>query len=104
VVEVESRGVVSVVVGGKSLDCFWELRRRVRVERVDWEERIVETLMLRCALREETMVVRGDVDRKRGCLLCAWRDSISVSNCALTGSSEMESSVDGIMAKSHLIV
>ena len=42
-VEVESRGVVSVVVGGESLDCFWELRRRVRVERVDWEERIVET-------------------------------------------------------------
>jgi len=33
-VEVERRGVVSVVVG-ESLDCFWDALRRLSVERVD---------------------------------------------------------------------
>jgi hypothetical protein len=51
-----------VVVGRESLDCFWELRRRVRVDRVDCEERIVEAWILRCVLREETVFVRGVVD------------------------------------------
>lgn len=45
-VEVERRGVVSVVVG-EGLDCFCEARRRLSVDRVDREERIVEAWMLR---------------------------------------------------------
>jgi len=64
-VEAERRGVVSVVVG-EGLDCFWEARRRVRVERVDCEERIVEAWMLRCALRERTADVREVVAEGEG--------------------------------------
>ena len=65
--EDESKGVASVVVG--VLDCFWEFRRCVRVERVAWEERIVEAWILRCPLSEETVLVRGVVERGTGCLL-----------------------------------
>jgi hypothetical protein len=57
---------VSVVVG-EGLDCFCEARRRLRVDRVDWEERIVEAWMLRWALRERTAGVRHVVrGRKEG--------------------------------------
>ena len=44
-VEEERRGVVSVafsVVGRESLDGFWGVRRRVSMERVAWEDRMVE--------------------------------------------------------------
>jgi hypothetical protein len=47
---------VSAVVGRGSLDCFWEVRRRVSVECMACEDRIVEAWMRRCALSEETVV------------------------------------------------
>ncbi len=61
-VDEERRGFVSVLselVGRVCLDFFWEVRSRVRVERMACEERMVEAWILRCALREHTEIVRG---------------------------------------------
>lgn len=51
--------VVSSVVVREVLDYFCEVRGRVRIERVVWEDKIVEAWILRCALREETVLLEG---------------------------------------------
>lgn len=61
---------------------FWEAQRRERVAWVEREESMVVACVLRWALRAS---------------IWDWREEISVSSCAPTGSSMIESSVEGSM-------